>query len=139
MTAHAPIRVTADGLVDEIDGWRFTWFEREKKRAHVRALDTILGSNETAEVILEQISAWRRTSFESSDRRVHLLQLDAILGKVDALTSYTKLLADARKVAMKGVPKDDGHSYLVPSADLAAYQKTILALIDAVSDLLAAA
>lgn len=135
MTTNTPVRITADSIVDEVDGWRFDWFEQDKKRKHVQALDSILGSTETADVMLRQIEVWRQDSFGPADAGAHVRRLDEILAKADALVNYPQLIANAHTIAMKGVSVDDGHSYMVPASDLVAYQKTILALIDAVSDL----
>lgn len=45
------------------------------------------------------------------------------------MSDNKKLIAEARKVAGKGVSTDDGFTYLVPAADLAEYWRVINGLI----------
>lgn len=46
------------------------------------------------------------------------------------MTDVEKLIAEARRIATKGVQVNDGHTYGVHAHDLVEYSETIMALID---------
>lgn len=124
------IQKADQALIDSLRDWRRSWPETSVHE-HVRELEAILASDSEHGSVVAAVMSWRRRTFSAYEPHPVIHRLDLIL---DA-HSYEPLLAAARKIAVKGVARDDGYTYSVPAADLVDYRDAILWLATAVDEL----
>jgi hypothetical protein len=124
------IQKADQALIERLREWRKSWPETSVHE-HVRELEAILASDSEHGSVVAAVMDWRRRTFSAYEMHPVIQRLDLIL----EAHSYEPLLEAARKIAAKGVARDDGYTYSVPAADLVGYRDAILWLATAVDEL----